>query len=230
MSGLTIHHLRLSQSERITWLCEELEIPYTLKCYNRQQPTLQAPDDYRKLHWSGTAPIIDDNGVVLGETMAIIEYILTKYGQGRLVLTPDHPNYADYVFWLHRAQGSTLPSFMGMLFSRIRGGKQSSDNEEEDFVYKMSQSRVKATCEAMDQHLAKNTYLAGEEFTAADCVSVFQLTTLRLFIPYSLDEYPNIVRYLERIGQRPAYKRAMQKGDPDLVPLLAASAPAKSLL
>ncbi|PYH31681.1 glutathione S-transferase family protein [Aspergillus neoniger CBS 115656] len=225
MSGLTIHHLRLSQSERITWLCEELEIPYTLKCYNRQPPTLQAPDEYRKLHWSGTAPIIEDNGVALGETMAIIEYILTKYGKGRLVLSPDHPKYADYVFWLHRAQGSTMPSFMGMLFSRIRGTPS-----EEDFVYKMSESRVKATCEAMEQQLAKNAYLAGEEFTAADCVSVFHLTTLRLFVPYSLEEYPHIVRYLERIGQRPAYKRAMEKGDPDLVPLLAAAAPAKSLL
>ncbi|PWY94339.1 glutathione S-transferase [Aspergillus sclerotioniger CBS 115572] len=222
-SGLTIHHLRLSQSERIIWLCEELGIPYNLKCYDRQQPTLQAPDEYRQLHWSGTAPIIEDNGVILGETMAITEYILTKYGNGRIVVPPSHPNYADYVFWLHRANGSTMPAFMGLMFGRLRGS-------DEDFVSKMSEARVKATCEAMEKQLSKSRYLAGDEFTAADCVSVFPLTTLRLFIPYGLDDYPNIVRYLERIGQREAYKRAMEKGDPDLVPVLTAAAPVKSLL
>ncbi|PYI00315.1 glutathione S-transferase [Aspergillus sclerotiicarbonarius CBS 121057] len=221
-SGLTVHHLRLSQSERIIWLCEELGIPYNLKCYNRQPPTLQAPDEYRKLHWSGTAPIIEDNGVTIGETTAITEYILAKYGNGRLVVPPSHPNYADYVFWLHRANGSTMPAFMGMMFSRLRG--------EEDFISKLSEGRVKATCEAMEKQLSKFPYLAGEEFTVADCVSVFPLTTLRLFVPYGLDEYPNIVRYLERIGQREAYQRAMEKGDPDLVPVLAAAAPVKSLL
>lgn len=216
---LTIHHLRLSQSERIIWLCEELGIPYNLKCYDRQPATLQAPDEYRNLHWSGTSPIIQDGKVTLGETNAIFEYILAKYANGQLVLPVEHPQYADYVFWLHRANGTTQPGLVAMMFDRLR-----SDTDG-DFGQKVVPTRLQSNFQAMEAQLGKFPFLAGDEFTAADCISVFSLTTLRMFIPFSLEQYPSIVRYLERIGQRDAYKRAMKRGDPDLEPALSAAAP-----
>ncbi|KAJ5932944.1 glutathione S-transferase [Penicillium verrucosum] len=216
---LTIHHLRLSQSERIIWLCEELGIPYNLKCYDRQPATLQAPDEYRNLHWSGTSPIIQDGKVTLGETNAIFEYILAKYANGQLVLPVEHPQYADYVFWLHRANGTMQPGLIAMMFDRLR-----SDTDG-DFGHKVVPTRLQSNFQAMEAQLGKFPFLAGDEFTAADCISVFSLTTLRMFIPFSLEQYPSIVRYLERIGQRDAYKRAMKRGDPDLEPALSAAAP-----
>lgn len=216
---LTIHHLRRSQSERIIWLCEELGIPYNLKCYDRQPATLQAPDEYRSLHWSGTSPIIQDGKVTLGETNAIFEYILAKYANAQLVLPVEHPQYADYVFWLHRANGTTQPSLVAMMFDRLRG------DTDGDFSHKVAQTRLQSNFQAMEAQLGKFPFLAGDEFTAADCISVFSLTTLRMFIPFSLEQYPSIVRYLERIGQRDAYKRAMKRGDPDLEPALSAAAP-----
>lgn len=237
--NLTIHHLRRSQSERIIWLCEELSIPYTLKTHLRQ-PTLEAPDSYRDLHWTGTAPIIEDGpDIKLAETNAIFEYILTKYGNGRLVLPPTHPRYADYVFWLHRANGTMQPSFVAVMFSRFNKKKQSGKNDEgaaadgadgNDPIQRFTQKRIDRNFAAMEEQLGKYPFLAGEEFTAADCVSVFSLTTLRLFVPYGIEKFPNIVRYLERIGQREGYRRAMEKGDPDMEPILSAAAPAKSLL
>ena len=226
--NLTIHHLRRSQSERIIWLCEELSIPYTLKTHLRQ-PTLEAPDSYRDLHWTGTAPIIEDGpDIKLAETNAIFEYILTKYGNGRLVLPPTHPNYADYLFWLHRANGTMQPSFVAVMFDRV-ANKNNSKNEE-SFVQKFTQKRIDRNFAALEEQLGRYPYLAGEQFTAADCICVFPLTTLRLFVPYGIEKYPNVVRYLERIGQREAYRRAMEKGDPDMEPVLSAAAPAKSLL
>ena len=66
----------------------------------------------------------------------------------------------------------------------------------------------------------ESEYLAGSELTAADIMSVFSLTTMRLFHPFDLAPYPNVRAYLQRIGRRPAYQRAMAKGDPDLTPLL----------
>jgi glutathione S-transferase len=72
----------------------------------------------------------------------------------------------------------------------------------------------------VDARLREATYLAGGEFTAADVMSVFSLTTMRLFQPVDLRPYPGILAYLRRIGERPAYRRAMAKGDPDLVPML----------
>ncbi|KAJ5456679.1 glutathione S-transferase [Penicillium desertorum] len=218
-SALTIHHLRRSVSERVVWLCEELDIPYNLKSYDRELPDLAAPEEYRKLHWAGTAPIIEDGGMVLAETSAVFEYILTKYANGRLSLPPTHPQYGDYLFWLHRANGTTQPGLITLMFSRLSG------NSKEDIGTRVTQRRVDENFEAMDARLAKFPYLAGDEFTAADCMSVFSLTTLRLFNPYSLEPYPNIVKYLERISQRAAYKRALAKGDPGLEPVISAHAP-----
>jgi glutathione S-transferase len=157
--------------------------------------------------------------MVLAETNAVFEYILTKYANGRLSLPPTHPQYGDYLFWLHRANGTTQPGLIALMFGRLSGGSKN------DIGTRVTQKRVDENFEAMDARLAKFPYLAGDEFTAADCMSVFSLTTLRLFNPYSLEPYPNIVKYLERISQRAAYKRALAKGDPGLEPVISAHAP-----
>src|SRR5204862_2458757 len=87
---LTVHHLGRSQSERIVWLCEELEIPYALKCYTRDSVTMLAPPDYKALHPIGTAPVISDGDLVLGESGAVVESIIAQYGNTRLALLPIH--------------------------------------------------------------------------------------------------------------------------------------------
>ncbi len=106
---ITVHHLGVSQSERIVWLCEELDIDYELKLYPRDPETMMAPESYRKLHPMGIAPIISDDELVLAESGAIIEYIITRYGKGRLAVAPDHKDYADYLFWFHFANGTLIP-------------------------------------------------------------------------------------------------------------------------
>ena len=118
------------------------------------------------------------------------------------------------------------------MFSRVNK-KQAGDKgpaDGNDPIQRFTQKRLDRNFAAMEEQLGKYPYLAGDEFTAADCISVFSLTTLRLFVPYGIEKFPNIVRYLERIGQREGYRRAMEKGDPDMEPILSAAAPAKSLL
>ena len=83
---LTVHHLHRSQSERIVWLCEELGIPYELKCYKRDPVTILAPPELKALHPMGAAPVITDDRLVLAESAAIVEYIIAKHGGGRLAL------------------------------------------------------------------------------------------------------------------------------------------------
>jgi glutathione S-transferase len=101
---LTVHHLGKSQSERIVWLCEELEVPYELKRYARDAATMLAPADYKALHPTGTAPVITDGDVVLAESG--VEYIVEKYGEGRLRLSADHPDFAQFLYWFHFANGT----------------------------------------------------------------------------------------------------------------------------
>jgi glutathione S-transferase len=209
---LTVHHLGVSQSDRIVWLCEELDLAYELKRYDRDPATRQAPADYKALHPSGTAPVITDGDLTLGESGAIAEYILGKYGQGRLTLAPDHPNYPDYLYWLHAGQGSFMPAMMMDLVARAMGGQPAGAAPRA--------SRSDTAFANIEARLGQAPYLAGEDFTAADIMTLFFLTTGRLYAPRDLAPYPNIRAYLERIGARPAFRRAMAKADPDLaIPL-----------
>jgi glutathione S-transferase len=211
---LTVHHLGISQSDRIVWLCEELEIPYELKKYDRDPVTRLAPAAYKALHPCETAPVITDGDLVLGESAAIIDYIIARYGNGRLALTPDNPNFPDYLYWFHFANGSFMPAGMTDLVLGILG------MGEQEGVRPLRARGDRAYAMA-EQRLGEATWFAGDAFTAADIMMLFPLTTMRIFAPRDLAPYPNIRAYLARVGERPAFQRAARKGDPDLVPLLS---------
>ncbi len=125
---LTVHHLGKSQSERIVWLCEELEIPYELKRYTRDAVTMLAPADYKALHPIGAAPVITDGDLVLAESGAIVDYIMAKYGKGRLTPSASDPGFAQFLYWFHFANG-TLQAAMGrlMILNRAEARRRQSD-------------------------------------------------------------------------------------------------------
>src|SRR5437868_13378123 len=103
---LTVHHLGISQSERIVWLCEELGLDYELKRYDRRADNPLAPDEYKALHPMGIAPVITDGELVLGESGAICDHISRKHGSGKLSPGPADPEFADHRFWFHRSNRS----------------------------------------------------------------------------------------------------------------------------
>lgn len=211
---LTIHHLGKSQSERIIWLCEELSLPYELKRYQRDAVTMLSPPELKALHPLGAAPVITDGELVLAESGAIMDYIIAKYGGGRLTLGPSHPDFAHYLYWLHFANGNLQPNMgRNMILRRLK-------LPEDDPTLVATKGRLDRALDLVENRLRDVVYLSGTEFTAADIMMGFTLTTMRLFMPLDLSPYPHIKIYLRRIGDRPAYRRAMHKGDPDLVPLL----------
>jgi len=209
---LTVHHLGKSQSERIVWLCEELGIPYELKNYARAP--LLAPPEYKALHRTGAAPVITDGDLVLAESGAIVEYVTAKYAGGRLTLKADHPDFAQYLYWLHFANG-TLQAAMGrsMILGRL---KLPDDNP----VVSASRGRLDLAFDLVEARAKEADYFAGKEFTAADIMMGFSLTTMRYFMPYDYARLPGLRAYLQRIGRRDAYRRAMAKGDPGMELLL----------
>ncbi len=210
---LTVHHLGKSQSERIVWLCEELGIPYELKCYARAP--LLAPPEYKALHPLGAAPVIIDGDVVLAESGAIVQYITAKYAGGRLTLGPEHPDFANYLYWFHFANG-TLQAALGrsLMLSRLK-------LSDDDPVLAMAKARLDNAFNLVEARTREAEYFAGKEFTAADIMMGISLTTMRYFMPYDYARLPNLRAYLKRIGSRPAYQRAMAKGDPGMALLLA---------
>src|ERR1700733_5115182 len=212
---ITVHHLGVSQSQRIVWLFEELEIPYRLKRYDRDPASGLAPAAYKTLHPMGIAPVITDGALVLGESGAIIEYVVAKYGNGRLAVSSDKPNFADYLFWFHFANGTMMPSQMTGFITSLVGAP--GDN----VVLEALKARADLAFALVEKRWSETPYLAGSEFTAADIIMGFPLTTMRAFMPRDLGPLPNVRTYLKRIGERPGYQRAMAAGDPGMTPILS---------
>ena len=211
---ITVHHLGISQSERVVWLCEELGIPYALKRYERDPATQLAPADYRELHPMGIAPVITDGDLVLAESGAILEYVIARYANGRLAVASARPNFADYLFWFHFANGTLMPSAMTGIFSSMGG--LPADHP----ILRVFGQRTERAFALVERRLGAVSYFAGDDFTAADIMMLFPLTTMRAFVQRDLAPLPHLRAYLKRIGARPGYQRAMAKGDPGVAPLL----------
>ena len=212
---LTVHHLHISQSERIVFLCEELSIPYTLKTYTRAP--IFSPPELAALTPQRSAPVITTKNPVTGiefnmsESGAIVEYINTIYGGGKLALKPDHADYPDYLFWFHYANASLGPSFFRKMSSTMM------DPAGTNPIGQAVAAGVHKHLAAANVQLEKTgAYLAGNDFTLADIMTVWSLTTGRQWYQVDLSVYPAILAYLERVAKREAYQKAVEKAEPGI--------------
>lgn len=202
---IVVHHLNNSRSQRVLWLLEELELEYEIKFYERDQNTMLAPESLRAVHPLGKSPVITDGGETIAESGAIIEYIVERYGNGRLIPPVGTPEHLRYRYWLHYAEGSAMPPLvMNLIFSRFSTG----DNRVNDAFIA---PQIKLHFDYIESELAKSTWFVGEEFTAADIQMSFplELVAMQAELMASL---PKIQQFVERIHARPAYKRALQRG------------------
>lgn len=207
--GLTVHHLGHSQSDTVVWLCEELGIDYKLEKYDRSP--LLSPPKLIALHPIGAAPVIeDDGGVKIAEREACVQYIINIHGDGRLTIKPGDKNYADYLYYFAFANGTLQPAIGRLMVLKFAGIDDESNSAAR------YQNKVDQVLKLLDHRLKDNTWLAGEEFTAADIMTVFSLTGMREFYPLDLSKYENVLAYLQRVLAREGYRKAMAKGDPDI--------------
>ena len=207
---LTVHHLRISQSERIVWLCEELGLDYELKLYERRTDNFLAPDDYKALHPAGTAPIVTDGELTLAESAAIVDYIVTRHGGGRLVPAAGSSDLPGHLFWFHFANGGFMPTTMQ------HWGAKRSGVEVLPFVT----DRWRRMWGMAEQRLGEAAYFGGSELTTADIMMGFPLITMRTLTGEAVTDRPNICAWLHRVGERPAFQQAMAKAEPGMAPNL----------
>lgn len=207
---ITIHHLGVSQSDRVVWLMEELQLPYELKWYDRGEDFL-APEEYRALHPAGTAPIITDGDLVMAESTAILEYISQRYGDGRLSVPVDAPDYPHYLFWMQFNNNLQTTLFIKMAYQSA-GGEPDADN----LMMTTTLRREEGLYRALEQRLGESDYLGGPEFSCADIMSLFNLTSLLGLGARAIDDgMPNTQAYVERVSARPAYQKAMEIAGPE---------------
>lgn len=197
---LTVHHLGISQSERVVFLCEELGIPYNLVRHTRAP--LLSPDSLKSLpgNYTGRSPFIEDTnaGITLSESGAIVEYIIHRHGDGRLARKPNDKDYPGYLHWFHWANGTLQPQMSGAMFPA-----------PDESTRKFREARLHGALNVMEQRLRESKWLAGEEFTAADIMPMYSLTTHRYWAPVDLTSFPSILRWMQDVAARPGYQRAV---------------------
>ena len=209
---ITIHHLGVSQSDRIVWLMEELGLPYELKWYDRGADFL-APEQLRQVHPAGTAPVITDGDLVLAESTAIVEYISQRYGNGKLSVSVSDPDYPHYLYWMQFNN-----NLQSVLFTKIAFQSAGGDAEADNMMMKTTLRREEGIYRALEERLGESDYLGGPAFSCADIMSAFNLTSLTMLGARAIDDsLPNTKAYLERITTRPAYLKAMAIAGPAAV-------------
>jgi len=202
---ITVHHLENSRSQRVLWLLEELGLSYKVRRYERNKATMLAPPELKAIHPLGKAPVIDDDGTVVAETGAIVEYLVAKAG-GRLGPPAAQGDALQWRFWLHYAEGSMMPPLFAMLVAgRIPlFGKR---------VLAKLQPMMATHLDYIESQLASRPWFAGDQLTAPDVMMSFPLEAAR--IRAGLDSRrPATLRWLETIHARPAYRAALAKGGP----------------
>ena len=203
---IEVHHLNNSRSQRILWLLEELGMDYDIVSYQRDPVTRLAPPAIKAVHPLGKSPVIRD-GLVVAESGAIVEYLVGKYGHGRLAPAADFnsPDYVSYLQWLHFAEGSAmLPLLLKLYVSRLK--------EAGAPLAPRIESELKNHFDYMSAALGDRDYFVANTFSAADIQLSFVLDAGGSRGP--LKDYPNLVRLDERLRSRPAYKRAIERGGP----------------
>ncbi|UUO22068.1 glutathione S-transferase family protein [Colwellia sp. M166] len=201
---ITVHHLNKSRSKRVIWLLEELDMPYTLVKHQRDPNTNLAPESLRAIHPLAKAPIIVDDNVTLCESGAIMEYILNQSPHEQLRPTQNTQEYYQYLEWLHFAEGSLALPVISTLLMGME--KRSGASPLDHYIAK----EIALDFTYIDNTLSKQTYFAGDNFTAADIMMTIILEiagTLQL-----IDNKAHIKRYLETVQQRPAYQLATSQG------------------
>ncbi len=216
---LTVHHLNNSRSQRVLWLLEELEVPYELVRYERDAKTMLAPPELKAIHPLGKSPVITDEGEVLAETGAIVEYLLERYGQGRLAPAAGTSAAHRLRYWLHYAEGSAMPPLlMKLVFGRLPAGAPALLRPIVSGIAKKAQTsfidpQLAAHFDYWEDELGKAEWFAGDAFSAADIMMSFPLEAAADRAAARVGR-PKLAAFLKRIHVRPAYRRALERGGP----------------
>ena len=200
---ITVHHLNESRSQRVLWLLEELELPYEIRHYARDATTRLAPPELKDVHPLGKSPVLQDEGVTIIESGAIVDYLIRKYGGGRLQPARGTPAFETYNQWLHYAEGSAmLPLLLKLYVGRLGdAGAPLAPRINGELANHLGY---------IDRALQGRDWLVGDELSGADVQMSFVGEAARGLRA----SYPAMDAWVRRFQQRPAYRRALERGGP----------------
>ena len=199
---LKIYHAMNPRSLRIACLCEELGIPYEIQTLNFTPADLQS-EAYLAVHPLGKVPSIDDDGLILNESGAIVQYLLAKHGNGRLEPKPGTAGHGRFLHWLHFAEAT----FMVPLGNIAQHAFIRPEDQRIPQVAAEAQVAARKMLSIVDRELAGKDFICGPDFTAADTMMGYSLHLCKMF-GLLTDDYPNASAYFARLAARPGFRKA----------------------
>lgn len=192
-----------TRAVRIAWLLEELVLPYDLEHFEHLgDPGLRSPN-YLKINPNGRVPTLEDGDIIISESGAIVQYILAKYGEGRLVPDKSSSEFPAYLQWLHYAEGMIMPPLGTIVVETILLPPEKRNQVNVDRAVKLLSRLLSAVNKALEER----DFLAGE-FSGAD-IMAGHACMMANRIGANLSDKPNVAAYIERLASRPALKRAL---------------------
>jgi len=195
---LTLYFAPRTRSVRVAWLLEELALPYRLERREFVPPERRF---FSQATPTGRFPTLVDGDVTLCESGAIVEYVLERYGEGRLAPPIGSPDRPRYLQWLHYAESSAFPP-VGIIvwLTRYRGGQ-----DDEDGLLDDARARAASALGFIEEGLGEGDWLVGDLFTAADVMMGFSVLAAKSV--GVLDErFPRLNAYLGRVFERKAFQ------------------------
>jgi len=198
---LKIHHLNNSRSQRILWLLEEMGLPYEIVKYQRMTPVPFAPPELKEVHPLGKSPVLEDGTRKIAESGAIVDYLITTYGKGKFQPAKDSADYWPYVEWLHFAEGSAMLPLLMALYTGMMGDGAMMLKPRVD-------SEIANHLSYMENALQGRDFFVGNDLTGADIMLLFVVQAAGA----RLEPYPALTGFRQRMEERPAFKRSVEKG------------------
>ena len=198
---MKIYYAPNSRAVRAVWLFEELGLPYELVTFKLGDKTMRSPD-YLKVHPMGRVPALEDGDVTIFESGAIVQYVLAKYGNGRLAPNPDDGAFADYLQWLHYAEGMIMPPVNTIVVETLF----LSEDKRNPVNIERATKLLGRMLTAVNEGLEGRDYLAGD-FSGAD-IMTGHACVVSTKLGADVSDKPNVAAYVERLMARPALQKA----------------------
>ncbi len=195
---MKLYHAPMTRSTRIRWLLEELELPYELETLAFEPPS---GGFYSQKTPMGKFPVLEDEGRVICESGAILEYVVERYGAGRLAPEIGSPLRGSYLQWIHFAEGTAYPPIGTIVFHTF----YRKDAAEIPAVIADARDRAGSALDFLQREMG-SPWVLGAEFSAADVMLGYTLVIAR-FVQV-LGDYEKLQAYLARLEERPAFARA----------------------
>lgn len=203
---IKLWHVRHSRSLRPLWLAAEMGLDLEVETIANDRARFAGPE-WARVNPAGKVPAFEDGPVRMGESVAIMQYLMGRHGPTDLDVPPADPDYGPYLFWLHYAEAGSA-AYVATLLGHVVGVPEYQVSAEHEALLRRQCDRAQRL---VADAVADRPYLLARGFSAADIAMAYTLHLMRLAkIPFA----PGVAEWMARLYARPTFAAALDLGKP----------------